>query len=110
MKIVIDIPDEWKTRIANNRRPSTIECGQLVESIWKGKILPKGKWIRNERDEDGIYCKCSNCGHLSLLDYDYTGFEDDLETWDMFDFDTVPLKNKNYCSSCGAKMEDQNGF
>lgn len=42
MKVVIDIPDEWKTRIECNRRPNTIECGELVESIWKGEILPKG--------------------------------------------------------------------
>ena len=42
MQIVIDIPDEWKTRIECNRRPNTIECMELVESIWKGKMLPKG--------------------------------------------------------------------
>ena len=41
MQIVIDIPDEWKTRIEYNQRPNTIECGELVESIWRGKILPK---------------------------------------------------------------------
>lgn len=42
MQVVIDIPDEWKTRIECNRRPNSIECGELIESIWKGKILPKG--------------------------------------------------------------------
>lgn len=42
MKIVIDIPDEWRVRIEYNRRPNTIECGELVESIWKGEMLPKG--------------------------------------------------------------------
>ena len=42
MKMLIDISDEWKERIEYNRRPNIIECGQLVESIWKGKILQKG--------------------------------------------------------------------
>lgn len=42
MKVVIDIPDDWKISIECNRRPNSIECGQLVASIWKGKILPKG--------------------------------------------------------------------
>ncbi len=42
MKVVIDIPDDWERRIKCNIRPNTIECGELVESIWKGKMLPKG--------------------------------------------------------------------
>lgn len=51
MQIVIDIPDEWKTRIEYNQRPNTIECGELVESIWKGKILPKNHSRLIEADE-----------------------------------------------------------
>ena len=107
MQIVIDIPD---SDIPKKQEIITvpIHCidGIVCEAGGFGfDIIQKGKWIRNERDEDGIYCKCSNCGHLSLLDYDYTGFEDDWETWAMFDFSTIPLQNKNYCSSCGAKME-----
>lgn len=51
MKVVIDIPDEWKTRIEYNRRPNTIECGELVESIWKGKMLPKGHGRLIDADE-----------------------------------------------------------
>lgn len=55
MKVVIDIPDEWKTRIEYNRRPNTIECGELVESIWNGKILPKGHGRIADVD-DAIKC------------------------------------------------------
>ena len=51
MQIVIDIPDEWKTRIEYNRRPNSIECGELVESIWKGKILPKNHSRLIDADE-----------------------------------------------------------
>ncbi len=51
MQVVIDIPDEWKTRIEYNRRPSTIECGQLIESIWRGKILPKSHGRLIDADE-----------------------------------------------------------
>ena len=51
MQIVIDIPGEWKTRIEYNRRPNTIECGELVESIWRGKILPKGHGRLIDADE-----------------------------------------------------------
>lgn len=74
----------------------------IIDSILRLKST--GRWIRKEQD-DGVYCECSECGHRSLLEYDYTGFEDDPETWSMFDFNTVPLKNKNYCSNCGTKME-----
>jgi len=51
MKIVIDISDEWKTRIEYNRRPNTIECGELVASIWRGKILPKEHGRLSDMDE-----------------------------------------------------------
>lgn len=57
MKLVIDLPDEWKERIEHNRRPSTIECGQLVESIWNGIPLPKGYWVvlDLERSDEEIW-------------------------------------------------------
>lgn len=63
MKIVIDIPDDWERRIKCNIRPNTIECGELVESIWKGKMLPKSKWIPvSERlpEEAGVYLVSMN--------------------------------------------------
>lgn len=95
MKMLIDIPDEWKARIELNNRPNTIECGQLVESIWKGKILPKGKWIRwhEKVEKDGctetiLHCKCSECNT---------------------EYDPYSSQFINYCPICGARMEDQNG-
>lgn len=88
MKMLIDIPDEWKARIELNNRPNTIECGQLVESIWKGKILSKGKWIKKGTTY-GSLCypirECSRCG------YEYSM--------------TVNFK---YCPNCGDKKEENN--
>lgn len=81
MQVVIDIPDEWKERIEYNRRPNTIECGQLVESIWRGKILSKAKWIEKEVRGSKCLC-CSNCGEGSGTLYEY-----------------------NFCPWCGALME-----
>lgn len=87
MQIVIDIPDDWERRIKCNIRPNTIECGELVESIWNGKMLPKGKWV-NSKCRDGCYLPCcSVCGESSGTYYEY-----------------------NYCPNCGAKMEEvENG-
>lgn len=51
MKVVIDIPDDWERRIKCNIRPNTIECGEFVESIWKGKMLPKGYGRLIDADE-----------------------------------------------------------
>lgn len=104
MQIIINISNHDAELINNACCIPDILNYEIADAIINGTPLPKGKWIREERD-DGVYCKCSNCGHRSLLDYDYTGFEDDPETWAMFDVDTIPLQNKNYCSSCGAMME-----
>ena len=106
IELVIKIPVEDYSVLLRSD-DNTIYPGinlKLVKAVKNGTQLPKGRWIRKEQD-DGVWCECSNCGHRSLLEYDYTGFEDDWETWDMFDFSTIPLQNKNYCSSCGAKME-----
>lgn len=82
MKVVIDIPDDWERRIKCNIRPNTIECGEFVESIWKGKILPKGRWeYRDLALAKSCVLSCSNCGHMN------------------FSYRTP------YCPNCGAEME-----
>lgn len=80
MKVVIDIPDEWKTRIENNRRPNTIECMKLITSIWKGKILTKGIWTPIPIGGYVVLNQCSNCSRHSVM------------------------KSK-YCPNCGEEME-----
>ena len=85
MRMVIDIPDEWKTRIELNMRPDSIECGELVESIWRGKIFPTGIWeYKDVVDDKRCVLSCSNCGHMN------------------FSYGTP------YCPNCGAKMEVEN--
>lgn len=51
MKVVIDIPDEWEKRIESNQRPDSMECAELVASVWRGKILPKGHGRLIDADE-----------------------------------------------------------
>ena len=83
MKIVIDIPDEWKTRIEHNRRPNTIECGELVESIWKGEMLIPQEPIWEKNSIPGPYCPECNEKILTL--------------------------NAKYCHNCGQAI-DLSGF
>lgn len=86
MKVVIDIPDEWRARIEYNRRPNTIECGELVESIWKGKILPKGHGRLIDADK--------------TLEVAWQEFYKHEDEWEEKDEDYLPLH----------RFYDQNGF
>jgi RNA polymerase-binding transcription factor DksA len=61
----------------------------------------KGKWIKMS-DADGVYWACRECG-------------EDIPRVSHFDpqFDLFPrlksLKKTNFCSNCGAKMEEEDG-
>ncbi len=90
MKILIDIPDEWRARIEGNIRPNSIECEELVASIWKGEIILKdewipvceGQWIKHKYNGI-VFVECSEC-HYSFLE--------------------SHLLRNSYCPNCGIKM------
>lgn len=79
MKIVIDIPDDFKDYIEDVLMGVGDASGILVDAVMNSTPLPKGHWIEHENCYE-----CSNCGIIRAKGK--TGLY-------------------NYCPNCGAEME-----
>ena len=97
MKLIIDIPEEYKEQFVKNKCDdlfnslATNEFGYVLRKSFETATLetqptrPTGRWIEKEDYNLDTYYECSECG----ADYCIEG----------------DILIHKYCPNCGAKME-----
>ena len=94
MKLVIEIPEEYRSNFEDNRCKEKFdslasnEFGYVLRKAFEnGKPLPKGHWIMT-----GVY---------------YTGAYETIDYVECSCCHEESLEEGNYCPNCGAKMIEE---